>query len=147
MNTIIFFIGLILIIVAIIIILYSRKTHVDEDYMTNDTNPVFRENEKGLKKILNDFNIHDNNNEFVFDDEENLPYLSNMTFENMNIETKDDNIINHKEEIEDDPKDNNFDRIIELSKSGLRAEEIAKILGRGIREVEITLKFYNRKSN
>lgn len=150
MNTIILLIGLILIIVAIIIILLSRKTHVDEDYMTNDVNDishVFKESEREFEKIINDFNVHDDNNEFVFNDEKKLPNLANMTLENMNIETKDDNDINYKEELEGEPQKNNYDRIIELSKSGLRTEEIAKIIGKGIREVEITLKLHNKKKN
>ncbi|SCG83420.1 hypothetical protein DW1_1852 [Proteiniborus sp. DW1] len=151
MNAFILILGLLLIVIASIAIFSNdrkKAINLEEIELINDINetnsqPV--EHTMNFEEMLNDINnimsedlTESTNSSLVFN-RKDLTFIK----ENSNIS---DNHDNPKELIENNSKDN-YDKIVELYKSGLRVEEIARITEKGIREVEIILKFHNKKSN
>lgn len=150
MNITILLIGLLLVIVSATTILLNVKSNISEHNSTYDDariNSFYVKKGNEFEKILDNVNTYDNNKDDIFNDEKKLSDSLNVIFNNIDLSHKDNNIIDYKEKIQDESQNKISKKIVELSKSGLRAEEIAKILGKGIREVEIILKFQNKKNN
>ncbi|WIV10885.1 hypothetical protein [Proteiniborus sp. MB09-C3] len=148
MNTIIFFFGLLLIILSSIAIMYNKKSEkniIKETVLSNYTAGIssYPEEKKArFDKILDAAN---DNKEAVFIDEKS--FSDSFDKESSFADVNTNNIIDYREEVKGDIQNYSFDKIIELSNSGLKAEEIAKITSKGIREVEIILRLQNKKSN
>lgn len=151
MNSFVFLLGLILIILSVSLILLNKRngrSNIVEDNSFSDDNDIFSfhiENENEFEDILD--NVNKNSGEKgtinqakkasgftnIYLNDKDLIMSNN--FKNINVEKK--------EELKCDISE----KIIELNDSGLSAEEIAKKLRRGIREIEIILKFQNKKTN
>lgn len=151
MNIIILFFGLFFIVVASIIILLNngvKTTSTEEEIgIIDDINMVSSHPAKSKIYFENILNNIDNKQETL--SENQGPLLDTPNKELILIDDNFNNIhnIDHKEKVKDKAQIYSYESIIELSKSGLKIEEIAKITKKGIREVEIILKFQNKKSN
>ncbi|WP_352419629.1 hypothetical protein [Proteiniborus sp.] len=154
MNTIILIFGLFLVVISVITILLNNKSknnNIGEYKLAYDhskDNSLFTNNGSEFEEILDNINTYSNKNDDAINDEK-----KGLDSENLNLDkicvnySKDSYVTNFKEEISEDSQNSISKRIVELSNSGLRAEQIAKILGKGIREIEIILKFQHKKSN
>ena len=157
MNIIILFLGLFFIVVASIIILLNNGVKItsteEEIGIIDDINMVSSHPAKSkiyFENILNNIDNIDNiDNKQETLPENQGPLLNTPNKELVLIDDNFNNIhnIDHKVKIKDKAQNYSYESIIELSKSGLKIEEIAKITNKGIREVEIILKFQNKKSN
>lgn len=151
MNIIILFFGLILITVASMIILYNKRekiTNIEEIDLANDINLVDSypaKNKIHFKNILD--NVNNNNQEILTENQSPLLDSTNKELVLIDDSFVNKNISDYQEKTKDKIQNYSYERIIELSKSGLKTEEIAKITQKGIREVEIILKLQNKKSN
>lgn len=151
MNIIIFLSGLIFIVLTSIIILNDKRVNIanikEEENLVDDINMV---NSHPVKRKIYFENILENINSSQEILSENRSTLLDSS--NKELVLIDDNydykgINDHQEKAKDKIQNYTYERIIELSNSGLKPEEIAKITQKGIREVEIILKFQNKKSN
>lgn len=70
----------------------------------------------------------------------------NDTTDSLAFNQKSKNVIDYRIESGEKFQKNTINKIIELSNAGLKAEEIAKITEKGVREVEIILKLQNIKN-
>ena len=145
LNILLSIIGIILVIYSIIII--KKDIATKQDFEENIINKDFLEQSIGN---LKEYQFNDENVE-VFDLlMDNKIQLSNIKQNETNNESKvekpynktiaivQDNIINSK----DDGISPLHKKIMELESIGLNNEEIAKKLGRGVREIDIILKIY-----
>lgn len=152
MNIVILFIGLFLAIISFVALLLDKKgkknniNDYNQTYADSKVNTNFIENQNGFKEILDNINLYDKNKNYTFDSEKKLSDSLELILNNINISTEDNNSREYEEKIKYESQSNISEKVIELSKSGLRAEEIAKILGKGVREIEIILKFQNKKN-
>lgn len=155
MNTVILLIGLLLIITTMIMILKIKdeKDSVNKDSLiinemeeTSFLADDKEEFENILGNISTDENISDVYNKDVRSSEEKLTSSFNMNLSNISFNDEDNKIIFYNEEINNELQKNTIEEIVKLSKTGLKVEEIAKISGRGIREVDIILRL-QKKSN
>lgn len=152
MNTIIFSIGLFLILISIVMIILRVKSS------------------KLSKQILDDDSSHELN--YIENKQyQNTEFTTELNNATKSIELQKVDIKENKREYSSESKSNNYaddstklaeaiknnnnektnnkvesiQKIIELSKLGYSPEEIAKNLKKGVREVEIILKLYSKK--
>lgn len=154
MNTVILLIGLLLIITTMIMILKIKdeKDSVNKDSLiinemeeTSFLADDKEEFENILGNISTDENINDVYNKDVRSSEEKLTSSFNMNLSNISFNDEDNKIIFYNEEINNELQKNTIEEVVKLSKTGLKVEEIAKISGRGIREVDIILRLQKKK--
>lgn len=151
MNVFILLIGIILIITTSIIISFIKKNQLN--YSLNEET---------------DFNLHSDDSDFIDDKIEFKKVLHSveeygennidLNYGNNSIDATKE-IIRDKDIIKASKKTENYgnidkeaqkdeiENIIELSQSGLKAVEIAQMLGKGIREVEVIIKLHNINRN
>ncbi|MFA5523346.1 MAG: hypothetical protein WDA24_03210 [Tissierellales bacterium] len=150
MNIIIFLLGLFFIVVVSIIILIEKKdimsTMEKEMDLAEDANIVSTEQVESKAYFENVLNNASNNHE-VLENRIPLSSSSDKDFALMDANSNDSNFIVKQERVKDNSQNHTYERIIELHNSGLQPGEIAKITQKGIREVEIVLKFRNKTNN
>ncbi len=153
MNTFIFLLGLLLTVVTFIAIIFNKDrkaTNIEEVNLTEDTNKF---NSQSVENKIKFENVLDKINILATEEiSEDIDSISVTNCINKELIREDDNNENNnnndtQEELINDVQSYRYDRIIELSNSGLSTEDIAKITQKGIREVEIILKFHNNKIN
>jgi len=174
MNTIILSFSLILIIFSFtFIILNNKKEKLDEefdkidkgeiedeyedefidskssnyvDYLNNSESSHSIESKEGanFSKVL-DSTKEKMEKQHLSDETPQINSLSDFS-NNLTFNQKSKNIIDYKVDIKEKSQDYVINKIIELSNAGLKAEEIAKITEKGVREVEIILKLQNIKN-
>lgn len=153
MNIFILLLGVLLVVLSSIAIFVNSKRKnlkLEEGNIANDINKVISESVEDkteFETVLNDVN-----NQLEIDLNQDIDYrlISNQNNKNLIIANDKSNIqdkYESQEEIIDNDRDYVFNKIIELSRSGLKVEEIAKVTKKGIREVEIILKIHSNKSN
>lgn len=148
LNIILNIIGITLVLYSIFIIRRDISMKIDDKekrysrgYLEEDTF------EKDLylykKEVLEDFDL-------IMDGKIKSPNIVDQEIENevktKNIDKKSIAIIQEKEiSSQDDSISPLHKKIIELESIGLNNEEIAKKMGRGVREIDIVLKIYKNK--
>lgn len=153
MNIFILLLGLILIVISTIMIFTNNKRNIigsEEIEMTNYISKVKSESveySNEFENVLNGVN-HKLERE-LYDDVDFSLSDKELIVGNDNDKFQDNEkyIYESQEELKDNDPIKIYNKIIELRRSGLGVEEIAKITEKGIREVEIILKFHNKKSN
>ncbi|SDY84072.1 hypothetical protein SAMN05660462_01016 [Proteiniborus ethanoligenes] len=151
MNIILLLLGLILIVVTIWMISFNNKTQQNSmqnksiDFEIKSEDSFFIDNEIEFEEVLNNISENENKNFDLISEEKS--YINQEPIEySKDINRTSSQLTTYAEDIKKDIRDDNIEKIIGLNKSGLKAEEIAKMLGKGIREVEIIIKLYSLKN-